>query len=163
VTPAPPILHLLIGLPGAGKTTLARQLEHDHAALRLTPDEWRLPLFGAGEAGDRRWLLESELLWGVAARALTLGVSVVLDYGCWSRGERELFRTRAAAIGARTRLHVLSALLDVLWPRIAARNRTAGPATPVISRAELEQWAELFEPPTADELAQWSAGQGATW
>ena len=33
-------LFLMCGLPGAGKTTMARQLERDRPALRLTPDEW---------------------------------------------------------------------------------------------------------------------------
>lgn len=33
-------LFLICGLPGAGKTTLARQLEHAQPALRLCPDEW---------------------------------------------------------------------------------------------------------------------------
>lgn len=32
-----PTLHLLVGLPGSGKTTLARRLEQDLPALRLTP------------------------------------------------------------------------------------------------------------------------------
>jgi predicted kinase len=30
---------LLVGLPGAGKTTRAKQLADRHHALRLTPDE----------------------------------------------------------------------------------------------------------------------------
>lgn len=156
MTTAPPTLHLLIGLPGAGKTTLARRLEHEHAALRLTPDEWMLPLFGAGESGDKRWLLESELLWSVAARALSLGVSVVLDYGCWARRERELFRGRAAALGAGTRLHVLEAPLDELWRRIERRNQAATPQSPIITRPELEQWAGWFEPPGPEEQAAWN-------
>jgi hypothetical protein len=39
-------LHLGCGLPCAGKTRLARQLEQEYAALRLTPDEWHTALFG---------------------------------------------------------------------------------------------------------------------
>ena len=31
---------MLSGLPGAGKTTLAKQLENSVPALRLCPDEW---------------------------------------------------------------------------------------------------------------------------
>jgi predicted kinase len=31
-------LHLICGLPCSGKTTLAKQLEQQHAALRLTTD-----------------------------------------------------------------------------------------------------------------------------
>ena len=33
-------LILTCGLPGAGKTTLARQLAADRGAVRLTKDEW---------------------------------------------------------------------------------------------------------------------------
>lgn len=33
-------LFLICGLPGAGKTTLAKQLENEYSAFRLCPDEW---------------------------------------------------------------------------------------------------------------------------
>jgi predicted kinase len=39
-------LHLMVGLPFSGKTTLARKLEQECSALRLTPDEWQVCLFG---------------------------------------------------------------------------------------------------------------------
>jgi predicted kinase len=35
-----PVLILICGLPGAGKTTLARRLEQELPAIRLSPDEW---------------------------------------------------------------------------------------------------------------------------
>ena len=37
---------LIVGLPGAGKTTQAKELAARHHAIRLTPDEWMVPLFG---------------------------------------------------------------------------------------------------------------------
>ena len=40
------VLFLVVGLPAAGKTTRAREIERDHRALRLSPDEWMIPLFG---------------------------------------------------------------------------------------------------------------------
>ena len=33
-------LFLTVGLPGAGKTTMAKQLADERCILRLTPDEW---------------------------------------------------------------------------------------------------------------------------
>ncbi|WP_245789844.1 AAA family ATPase [Streptosporangium canum] len=51
-------LFLTVGLPGAGKTTRARQLAKEHKALRLTPDEWMIPLFGEPEADGKRDVLE---------------------------------------------------------------------------------------------------------
>ena len=40
------LLHLVVGLPGAGKTRLARALERDQSALLLSPDDLQLALFG---------------------------------------------------------------------------------------------------------------------
>lgn len=80
-------LFLMVGLPGAGKTTRARELAASHDVLRLTPDEWHLPFFGTSlSAEGKRDLLEGWLIT-VALRTLRLGTSVVLDFGLWGRDE----------------------------------------------------------------------------
>ena len=151
-----PTLHLTCGLPGAGKTTLARQLESRHSALRLTKDEWLLHLFSdditAARNGDYRDRMERELT-DLALRALELGVDVVLDFGLWHRREREELRTRASAVGARSELHFLDVPLDELVARLALRNREQPAGTFRITEAQLRFWATLFEAPTPDELA----------
>jgi predicted kinase len=55
-------LFLIVGLPGAGKTTRARELAAEHRALRLTPDEWMIPLFGEPDADGKRDVLEGRLI-----------------------------------------------------------------------------------------------------
>src|SRR4051794_22607555 len=90
-----PTLHLTVGLPGVGKTTLARELERANGALRLTPDEWMAPLFGSGMAGGKRDILEGRLI-GVAHQVLRAGVFVILDFGCWSADERQALRAIAS-------------------------------------------------------------------
>ncbi|TDW79259.1 ATP-binding protein [Kribbella sp. VKM Ac-2566] len=146
---------LVVGLPGAGKTSWARRLEQERKALRLTPDEWMDALFNTSEVDGRRWVLESELLWGVAARALTLEVDVILDYGCWSEEERDLFRTRAQALGASAEIVVLDLPFEVLWARIERRNASLPQATFGVTREELAEWSGRFEVPTAEELQRW--------
>ncbi|MET9276041.1 AAA family ATPase [Kribbella sp. NPDC003557] len=146
---------LIVGLPGAGKTSLARRLEEERKALRLTPDEWMDALFNTSEVDGRRWVLESEMLWGVAARALELEVNVILDYGCWSRDERDLFRTRAQDLGASAEIVVLDLPLQVLWERLGRRNADLPPATFAVSRDELTEWSAMYEVPTTDELERW--------
>ncbi|GHG00246.1 hypothetical protein GCM10017783_10460 [Deinococcus piscis] len=155
-----PTLHLLVGLPGAGKTTLARTLEREQSALRLTPDEWMKPLFGVDDTEGKRGLLERELLWSVAGRTLELGVNVVLDYGLWSPQERALYRMRAHDLGAEVRLHVLDLPLDELWARLEGRN--AGGEHPFqVSREQLWEWDRWFQRPDADELAEFGTGADA--
>ncbi len=150
------ILHLMVGLPGSGKTTRAKELEREHNALRLTPDEWHLFLFGHDvdeDAHDERHTKVEQVMWTVAARVLALGTDVILDFGCWAREEREDFRARARALGADFRLHYMDVSLDELKRRLVVRNRFAGDR-PVfyISDENLREWAALFQPPGADEL-----------
>jgi predicted kinase len=73
----PAILYLIVGLPGAGKTTKARQLEVEASALRFTPDEWMHALFGRNDQATRD-VLEGRLIW-IALRALQLQTNVILD------------------------------------------------------------------------------------
>ncbi|RJF72558.1 hypothetical protein D3875_14410 [Deinococcus cavernae] len=146
------VLHLCVGLPGAGKTTLARRLEAQCSALRLSTDDWMHPLFGAGESENKRDVLEHELLWSIARRVLTLGTDVVLDYGLWSRQERDLYRARAAELGVNVILYFLDPSLEELWRRLEVRN--AEPGYPFkVTREELELWNTWFERPTPEEQA----------
>ncbi|GAA1604561.1 hypothetical protein GCM10009804_71050 [Kribbella hippodromi] len=103
----------------------------------------------------RRWILESELLWSIAARTLTLGTDVILDYGCWSEEERELFRTRAKHLAASTQLVLLDPPFEVLWNRLERRNENLPPATFPIKQSELREYQARFELPTTDELHRW--------
>src|SRR5688572_19704327 len=103
-------LHLMVGLPCAGKTTLARQLEQDYSALRLTPDEWQIRFFGHDveeEAHNARHDLIESMLWDIAARVLALGVNVILDFGFWAMVERDDYRLRASKLGASSEIHYL--------------------------------------------------------
>ena len=148
-------LHLMIGLPGSGKTTRAKELEKQYNALRLTPDEWHLFLFGHDvdeEAHDERHEKVEQIMWTVAARVLALGADVILDFGCWAREEREDFRARARALGANFKLHYMDVSLDELKKRLDARNQIVG-ERPVfhISDENLRKWAASFEPLDADE------------
>lgn len=80
-------LILTCGLPGAGKTALARQLAADRSAVRLTKDEWLWALGSTPWDEPTREKIEHEL-WRLAQEILRLGLSVVLDFGLWERAER---------------------------------------------------------------------------
>ncbi len=149
-------LFVMVGLPASGKTTLAKELERRHDALRLTKDDWMMALFGWGDFEDKREVVEA-LLWGMGARALQLGVDVVLDYGLWARVEREEYRARAEALGARVDFRFLDVPEEELFRRMAARNRWADPNDVPITAEQLAEYLPRFQRPAEDELATWHA------
>ena len=144
-------LFLMVGLPGAGKTTRANELAAAHRALRLTPDHWMIPLFGDNMAGGKRFVLEGRFI-SVALQALRLGTSVVLDFGLWSRDERSALRWLARANGARCQVVYLPVEKDVQLARIARRQETAPHETFPMTEADVDQWRKQFQVPDAAEL-----------
>jgi predicted kinase len=148
-------LHLMVGLPCSGKTTLARQLEHEYSALRLTTDEWHTRLFGQDANHDehdaRHEIIES-LLWDIASRVLSLGVDVILDFGCWVRSQRDDFRSRAKSSGVDFKIHFTYAPEEVLLRRLMERNAQLPHGVFQIPETSLKRWFSIFEPPSNDEL-----------
>ncbi len=149
-------LIVITGLPGSGKTTLATELAAAMAAIRMCPDDWMTT------AGID--------LWDEAARAaiealqmtlvfnfLEAGHNVVIEWGTWSRAERDTLRDTARAIGAPVELRHTHADIDELWRRIVGRDFEGKWGARSIERHELDEWALLFEAPTDEELATYDA------
>lgn len=114
-------LFLLTGLPGAGKTVRARELLDGSNAVYLTPDEWIVALDVSLVDYAFRFKLQDRLLV-LAGELLRAGVSVVIEFGSWSREEREEIRRVGEEAGARTELHFVDAPLDELVRRVRSRG-----------------------------------------
>lgn len=152
-------LFITCGLQGSGKTTLAKRLETEHSALRLTADEWLHdvhPEVSGAELDALRDPVE-RIQWSVATRALALGCNVILDWGLWSRSERDRYRLEARDRGARVVLCLVDATRDELMERLKQRNADAPPGTFYISESRLDQSIALFERPTQEEISLFDA------
>jgi predicted kinase len=145
--------HLLFGYLGSGKTTFARRLEVEHRAVRFTPDEWMARLFGAdppAESFPDKAEAILELLEPLWTRCLVLGLDVVLDYGFWSRKERDEVRALVARLGARACLYRLECPEDEARRRIDARNQ-ADARSLYLAPATYDALRHRFEPLEVDE------------
>lgn len=144
-------MFVLVGLPAAGKTTRARELAAEWHALRLTPDEWMIPLFGQNQPEGKRNVVEGRLLW-LALAALRIGVNVVLDFGVWARVERSALRAMAASAGASCELVYLEIDEQEQWRRVQAVQRPGAEMRFEMTEADLRGWRQTFEPPDATEM-----------
>lgn len=143
-----PRLIIVCGLPGSGKTSLARQLEASLDAVRFCADEWMDALgFNLWDAEARQRI--EDLQWKMAQKILELGHCAVIEWGTWSRSERDVLRAAARSLGAAVELHVLDVPVDVLFARIQRRNLES----PAITLEDVEKWARMFEGPSAEEIA----------
>ena len=120
-TSSVPTMFVMVGLPAAGKTSRAREIASARNALRLTPDEWMIPLFGQEQPEGKRIVVEGRLIW-LALAALRIGVDVVLDFGVWARVERSALRALAASVGATSELVYLQVDEAEQWRRVQARG-----------------------------------------
>ena len=142
-----PRLIIVCGLPGSGKTTLAKALESRLRAVRFSPDEWMDALSLNLYDEERRGKIEA-LQWKFGQELLALGLTVIIEWGTWGRSERDSLRLGARALGAAVELHYLSAPADVLFERIQRR----GLENPPIEKAALTRWFEMFQAPTPEEM-----------
>jgi len=154
-------LILTCGLPGAGKTTLARQLAADRGAVRLTKDEWLWALGSTPWDAPTQATVEHEL-WKLAQEILRLGLSVVLDFGLWARVERDDMRSVARRLGVGVELHYLQVPADELWRRVDARNSQPPWHGHPIRRTDLDRWIRIFQATDAAELAMFDSPPDST-
>jgi predicted kinase len=144
-------IYLIVGLPGAGKTTRAKELEASESALRLTPDEWQIAIFGGENPPDKRDLVEGQLVQ-LGMRAAQLGINVVFDFGLWSKDERSALRWIASTLGVRSQVVYLPIDHEEQRRRVTSRFETTSHQTFHMSDVELEQWRAQFQAPDEEEL-----------
>jgi predicted kinase len=144
--------HLIHGFLCVGKTTLARELEQTIPAVRFSHSEWMAKLYGDDPPIEKfahfhRLVYEQiEEIW---TKCLQLGVDVVLDFGCWTRQERDALRSKIATIGAQARLYWVTCSEEGVWRRVEERN--IDPNSPFISNETFEVLKQCYEPLNEDE------------
>lgn len=145
-----PILRIVQGFIGAGKTTYSKWLSEKTGDIRLNADEYCADNFSKKELEanwDKCFSQAISEQYIIAEKLLLSGKSVILDFGFWDRQSREYARALAKRIGAEFQHIYLDTPEGVILERL--RKRTG-----VIAARNLQNFQELkkyFEKPEVDE------------
>ncbi|MBS0255369.1 MAG: ATP-binding protein [Proteobacteria bacterium] len=157
-----PLIHLVCGSTGAGKTTHALKLEDQLGAVRFSIDEWMHGLFWADSPRPPQlaWSLERvercyARIWATARMVAARGVPCVLDLGFTTRAARNRFVAAAAADGLGAQLHWIDVPAEERWRRVEARNAGDGATRHLdfaITRAMFDGIERMWEAPDEAEM-----------
>lgn len=162
-----PVLILMHGLSGSGKSGVSQGLSMAWGALRLRSDEVRAHIASGYHAGQREAVYERMRAW--AGPALQAGWRVVLDATHLSRVERAAAQALARRCGVPWVIVSCQAPEAVLRQRVRQRRGDASDADEAVLEAQLasqeplqpEEWRHTWVADTTLSLTHWA--QPRSW
>ena len=139
-----------------GKSTYARKLQENRNAVILSIDEITLAMFpeGAGEMHDTYVLRAEQYLLSLSLQILESGVDVILDWGLWTRAQRDRLRAFYTGHGVENEIHYLRLSPEEWERRIRKRNaeqKKEEPQAYFVDEGLLRKVDSLFEEPSDTE------------
>ena len=101
---------------------------------------------------DSRHTKIEKLQWEIAAATLQRGLDVILDFGLWTKQERDKFRRRATTLGAKTKIHFLDVPFEELIERLEVRNSGHHEEVTFIPLSKMREYRPQFQAPDESEL-----------
>lgn len=155
--PDPRLVVALAGLPGAGKSVVARRLARACGFRLIDRDRVRAAMFPDCRFDEKEKRAANSAVLAAVRANCALGLSSVVDGWALSRAaDRDALRGAAAERGFRFALLLLDCPVEVAARRVAAdRSHSASDRTPGLVR----EVASRFDPPPADAIAIDATGE----
>lgn len=156
-----PIVHLIAGSTGAGKTTYALSLAARTGALRFSIDEWMTTLFEADRPDpiEFDWMMQrigrcEAMIWILVEQGAEHGTASILDLGFTTAEHRARFAEKAQAAGLPVQLHFLDVPAEDRWARVQRRNAEKGETYRLtVDRGMFDFMEGLWQAPDDAEMA----------
>ena len=148
---------LICGKICCGKTTYAQKLCKENNAILLSVDEITLALFGrdAGENHDTYVERTEKYLFEKSIELIESGINVVLDWGFWTKEERDYAKEFYKSKNIECEFHYID-ISDETWKaRLEKRNNAIlveETSAYYVDDGLAQKCASIFEMPNADEI-----------
>ena len=160
MTNSKPIIHLICGPIGAGKTTFAAGHAKNIHGPVFSVDEWMVSLFAKDMPMpmDWSWIAEratrcEERILDTALRLVPLGMPCVLDIGLLRADRRGQVALDIRSKGHKPQFHFLDVPAEERWRRIEHRNAQRNETFHMeVSREMFDFIETIWEPPSVGEL-----------
>ncbi len=151
---------IMCGKLCSGKSTYANRIRKEHNAVILSIDEIMLSLFeqGAGEKHDYFVEKTREYLYKKSLEIVESGINVVLDWGFWTRKEREYAKEYYSSRHIEHEFYYLDVDPDTWNRRILKRNQDVlnhESDAYYVDEGLAGKFEAIFEIPTKDEIDVW--------
>lgn len=160
-----PKIILICGKICSGKTFYCKELLKRYSAVLLSCDEIESQIFHHS-LGDRHDIVAEDIkkyLHKKAVEIVSVGVNAVLDWGFWTKSERDGVSDYYRSNGVEYEWHYVE-VSDEVWARnIASRNEAviAGKSEDYyVDEGLLDKIKSRFEPPNRDEIDVWYVNKG---
>lgn len=151
---------LVCGKICSGKSRYAQRLREKGRAVVLSCDEITLALFEGdlGESHDKIVKRTKNYLYQKSLEIIDVGSDVILDWGFWTKYERDFASDFYRSRGISCELHYID-ISDDVW-KINLHERNSAVANGEIKayfadEGLIKKFNEIFEPPERSEINIW--------
>lgn len=146
-----PIVYMLCGLPLSGKTVYSKKIQKQADAIRLSLDEEYFKKVGNLQQEHRDFEIEKDIEEKLKLRMTSLlknNKSVILDFGFWTKQNRDKYKKIVKNAGGIWKLIYLKIPKKDLLQRLEERDKMKSEDFQYMTPVMLEDFYKRFEEPS---------------
>lgn len=153
-------VYILCGKICSGKSTYSQQLRKDKKAVILSVDDITLTLLGqnGGDTLDVYVEKLEQYFFQKSVEIVETGINVVLDWGVWTKTERDFAKQFYGSRGIEYEFHYISINDEEWYRRLEKRNKDVLEKKSdayYVDEGLAEKFKSIFEIPGKDEIDVW--------
>lgn len=153
-------VYLMCGKICSGKSTYSQILRQSKKAVVLSVDEITLVLLGqnAGDKLDEYVKKLEEYFFQKSLEIVETGINVVLDWGFWTKRERDYAKQFYSSQGIEYQFYYISISDEEWYRRLEKRNKSVlenKSYAYYVDEGLAKKFKSIFEVPAKDEVDVW--------